>query len=76
MLQSTRQQMRNNPIPMPLQAVTKKGGQEEAISLVLPGDSAIFRFAADSLFPPAGAARAEARRQRAGSAHGGRAAGE
>ena len=50
-LQSSRQQMRNNPIPVPLQAVTKKGGQEEAISLVLPGDSGVFRFAADSLFP-------------------------
>ena len=49
-LQSSRQQMHNQPIPVPLQAVAKKGGQEEAISLVLPGDSAVFRFSADSLF--------------------------
>lgn len=48
-LQSSRQQVGNRPVPLPLQPVAKKGGQEEALSLLLPGDSAVFRFRADSL---------------------------
>ena len=49
-LQSSRTQLANHPVPLPLAPVTKKGGQEEALSLVQPGDSAVFRFRADSLF--------------------------
>ncbi|NML66656.1 hypothetical protein HHL22_15725 [Hymenobacter sp. RP-2-7] len=49
-LQSSRQQLQNHPVPLPLMAATRKGGQEEALALVQPGDSAVFRFRADSLF--------------------------
>ena len=49
-LQSSRKQLKNQPAPIPLQPVERKGGPEEAISLLLPGDSAVFRFRADSLF--------------------------
>ena len=48
-LQSSRQQLKQ-PVPVPLQPVQRKGGPEEAMSLLLPGDSAVFRFGADSLF--------------------------
>ncbi|MGI4834827.1 MAG: FKBP-type peptidyl-prolyl cis-trans isomerase [Janthinobacterium lividum] len=49
-LQSSRQQLKNQPVPVPLQPVQRKGGPEEAMALLLPGDSAVFRFRADSLF--------------------------
>ena len=49
-LQSSRQQLQNHPVPLPLMVATRKGGQEEALALVQPGDSAVFRFRADSLF--------------------------
>jgi FKBP-type peptidyl-prolyl cis-trans isomerase len=49
-LQSSRQQLKNQAVPVPLQPVQRPGGPEEAMSLLLPGDSAVFRFGADSLF--------------------------
>ena len=48
-LQSSRQQLHNRPVPLPLTPLTTKGGQEEALSLILPGDSGVFRFSADSI---------------------------
>ncbi|RTQ51477.1 FKBP-type peptidyl-prolyl cis-trans isomerase [Hymenobacter gummosus] len=48
LFQSRRQQM-GFPVRVPLQTVTVKGGLEEAISLLQAGDSAVFRFNADSL---------------------------
>jgi FKBP-type peptidyl-prolyl cis-trans isomerase len=38
------------PQPFPLPAQFATGGLEEAISYLLPGDSAVFRFQADTLF--------------------------
>lgn len=46
---SSRKQVLNHPVPLPLQAIRQKGGQEEAWSMLQPGDSAEFRFNADSL---------------------------
>ena len=48
LFQSRKQQF-GYPVRVPLQAVTRKGGLEEAISLLQPGDSGVFRFNADSL---------------------------
>ncbi|GAB2956383.1 hypothetical protein GCM10027048_23010 [Hymenobacter coalescens] len=48
LFQSRKQQM-GYPVRVPLQAVTRKGGLEEAISLLQPGDSGVFRFNADTL---------------------------
>ncbi|RAK62253.1 FKBP-type peptidyl-prolyl cis-trans isomerase [Hymenobacter edaphi] len=48
LFQSRKQQM-GFPVRVPLQDVTRKGGLEEAISLLQPGDSGVFRFNADSL---------------------------
>lgn len=48
LFQSRKQQF-GFPVRVPLQAVTRKGGLEEAISLLQPGDSGVFRFNADSL---------------------------
>ncbi|KAA9325308.1 hypothetical protein F0P96_20105 [Hymenobacter busanensis] len=48
LFQSRKQQM-GYPVRVPLQAVARKGGLEEAISLLQAGDSAVFRFNADSL---------------------------
>lgn len=48
LFQSRKQQM-GFPVRVPLQEVTRKGGLEEAISLLQPGDSGVFRFNADSL---------------------------
>ena len=48
-LQSTRQQIGNRSAPLPLAPVIKSGDPSEAFSLLLPGDSAVFRFSADSL---------------------------
>jgi len=49
-LQNSRQQLGSRPVPVPLQAIERKGGPDEAVSMLLPGDSAVFRFPADSLF--------------------------
>lgn len=38
------------PVMVPLQEVTTKGGLEEAISLLQPGDSGVFRFNLDTIF--------------------------
>lgn len=38
------------PQPFPLAAQPVRGGLEDALSLLLPGDSAVFRFSADSVF--------------------------
>ena len=43
-------QMRPEPVPVPLGPTLPKGSIEEAVSVVLPGDSAIFRFNADTVF--------------------------
>jgi FKBP-type peptidyl-prolyl cis-trans isomerase FkpA len=48
LFQSRKQQM-GYPVRVPLQEVARKGGLEEAISLLQPGDSGVFRFNADSL---------------------------
>ncbi|WP_400194173.1 FKBP-type peptidyl-prolyl cis-trans isomerase [Hymenobacter sp. B81] len=48
LFQSRKQQM-GYPVRVPLQPVKAKGGLEEAISMLQPGDSAVFRFNADSL---------------------------
>ncbi|WP_198172907.1 FKBP-type peptidyl-prolyl cis-trans isomerase [Hymenobacter ginkgonis] len=42
------------PVPVGLGPNPGKGTPEEAMSLLLPGDSAVFRFNADSLFGKAG----------------------
>jgi FKBP-type peptidyl-prolyl cis-trans isomerase FkpA len=42
--------MMPQPQPFPLLAQVPPGGLEEGLSLLLPGDSAVFRFQADSLF--------------------------
>jgi FKBP-type peptidyl-prolyl cis-trans isomerase len=43
---------RMQPVPQPvaLPEQTTPGGMEEAIGLLLPGDSAVFRFSADTIF--------------------------
>jgi FKBP-type peptidyl-prolyl cis-trans isomerase FkpA len=46
---SSRTQLRM-PLLMPLPEVKVKGGLEEALALLQPGDSATFRFQADSVF--------------------------
>ncbi|GAA4359943.1 hypothetical protein GCM10023185_27090 [Hymenobacter saemangeumensis] len=38
------------PQPFPLAAQPVRGGLEDALTLMLPGDSAVFRFQADSVF--------------------------
>ncbi|WP_303312287.1 FKBP-type peptidyl-prolyl cis-trans isomerase [Hymenobacter sp. BT730] len=38
------------PVMVPLQDVTTKGGLEEAISMLQPGDSGVFRFNLDTIF--------------------------
>ncbi|MBF9237118.1 FKBP-type peptidyl-prolyl cis-trans isomerase [Hymenobacter sp. BT683] len=43
-------QMQPTPQPVPLPASPTPGGLEEALGLLLPGDSAVFRFQADSIF--------------------------
>lgn len=42
--------MMPQPQPFPLLAQTTPGSLEEGLSFLLPGDSAVFRFQADSLF--------------------------
>lgn len=48
LFQSRRQTM-GYPVQVPLQYLTRKGGLEEAISLLQAGDSAAFRFNSDSI---------------------------
>ena len=48
-LMSSRQ-VQPTPQPVALPAQPVPGGLEEALGLLLPGDSAVFRFAADSIF--------------------------
>lgn len=43
-------QMQPTPQPVPLPERAAPGGLEEALGLLLPGDSAVFRFQADSVF--------------------------
>jgi FKBP-type peptidyl-prolyl cis-trans isomerase FkpA len=45
----SRKQTLGLPVRVPLQAVARKGSVEEAMSLLQAGDSAVFRFNADSL---------------------------
>jgi len=42
------------PVPLPLKELTQKGNPGEALALLQPGDSGVFRFQADSLFKPKG----------------------
>lgn len=42
--------LRPEPIPVPLPPTTRRGSIEEAMGLLLPGDSAVFRFNADTVF--------------------------
>ena len=42
--------MQPTPQPVPLPAQPARGGLEEALGLLLPGDSAVFRFPADTVF--------------------------
>ena len=48
-LMATRR-MAPRPQPLPLPAQPSRGSLEEAVGLLLPGDSAVFRFNADSVF--------------------------
>jgi FKBP-type peptidyl-prolyl cis-trans isomerase len=47
-MNSRRMQPTPQAVPLPTQPV--RGGMEEALGLLLPGDSAVFRFQADSIF--------------------------
>jgi FKBP-type peptidyl-prolyl cis-trans isomerase len=42
--------MQPTPQPVALPAQPARGGMEEALGLLLPGDSAVFRFQADTIF--------------------------
>ena len=42
--------MQPTPQPVPLPPAPERGGLEEALGLLLPGDSAVFRFPADTVF--------------------------
>ena len=53
-LESTRTKFQGAVVPLPLQEVKRKGNPDEAFALMQPGDSAVFRFNADSLFKPQG----------------------
>ena len=50
-LQNTRADM-GMAVPMPLQEMKQKGMPDEALSLLQPGDSGVFRFQVDSLIKP------------------------
>lgn len=52
-LQNSRKDM-GMAVPLPLQEVTKKGAPDEALAMLQPGDSGVFRFQVDSLFKPKG----------------------
>jgi FKBP-type peptidyl-prolyl cis-trans isomerase len=49
-LQSSRQLAHGQPVPVPIPTGFRKGSPEEALAILQPGDSAIFRLPADSLF--------------------------
>lgn len=49
-LQSSRQMTHGQPVPIPMSAGFRKGSPEEAFAILQPGDSAVFRLPADSLF--------------------------
>lgn len=49
-LQSSRQMTHGQPVPIPLTSGFRKASPEEAFAILQPGDSAVFRLAADSLF--------------------------
>jgi FKBP-type peptidyl-prolyl cis-trans isomerase FkpA len=49
-LQSSRQLTHGQPVPIPMPAGFRKGSPEEAFAMLQPGDSAVFRLPADSLF--------------------------
>lgn len=49
-LQSSRQLAHGQPVPVPVPTGFRKGSPEEALAILQPGDSAIFRLPADSLF--------------------------
>ncbi|GAA4508034.1 hypothetical protein GCM10023172_39520 [Hymenobacter ginsengisoli] len=49
-LQSSRQLTHGQPVPIPLTSGFRKGSPEEAMAILQPGDSAVFRLSADSLF--------------------------
>ena len=48
LMSSRRMQPTAQPVPLPEK--TPRGGLEEALGLLLPGDSAVFRFPADTVF--------------------------
>ena len=47
-LQNTRRDV-GLPVPLPLQELKQKGAPDEALSMLQPGDSGVFRFQVDSL---------------------------
>ena len=49
-LQSSRQLAHGQPVPIPMPTGFRKGSPEEAFAILQPGDSAVFRLPADSLF--------------------------
>ena len=49
-LQSSRQLAHGQPVPIPMASGFRKGSPEEAFAMLQPGDSAVFRLPADSLF--------------------------
>jgi len=50
-LQNTRRDV-GMPVPLPLKELKQKGMPDEALSLLQPGDSGVFRFQVDSLIKP------------------------
>lgn len=50
-LQNTRRDV-GLPVPLPLQEIKVKGAPDEALSMLQPGDSGVFRFQVDSLIKP------------------------
>ena len=48
-LQDSRRDV-GQPVPLPLKELKLKGAPDEALSMIQPGDSGVFRFLADSLF--------------------------
>ena len=50
-LQNTRRDV-GLPVPLPLLELKQKGAPDEALSMLQPGDSGVFRFQVDSLIKP------------------------
>lgn len=50
LLFNSRKQQMGVPMRVPLDELRTKGGLEEAVALLQPGDSAVFRFNVDSIF--------------------------